>query len=152
MHSSWDTGRACRHGAATILSLLPTRAQARFVLCKKPEAYYLNFDIGFLGFTQMYPTETEPVVDIVLLSGIGSHAYGSWRSKSEPWHMWPRHFLRQDFPNARVMIYGYKAALAGVDFGHLLDHNPSFGHEFEQVRKDPHRPIIFIAHSLVAIF
>ena len=73
---------------------------------------------------------------IVFVSGIGSHAYGSWTSKSDPWRMWPRHFLPNNFPNARVMTYGHKAKLRGTGFGQLLDYGRSFGDALNQARKN----------------
>lgn len=111
----------------------------------------ITFDAHFLDFTQMYPTEGLPVAEydapcskpryadllssIVFMSGIGSHAYGSWTSKSDPWRMWPRHFLPSKLPNARVMIYGHKASLRGTRFGELIDYRRSFSAALEQTRK-----------------
>ena len=40
------------------------------------------------------------------ISGLGAHAYGSWR-QSHGQYMWLRDSVPRDLPFARVMIYGY---------------------------------------------
>ncbi|KAF5554214.1 ankyrin protein 3 [Fusarium phyllophilum] len=76
----------------------------------------------------------------------GSHAFGSFKEL--------RDALPHDFPNLRIMTYGYHSA---------LDKNPS-AHEVEDYGRDledrlremrffidPRRPVIFIAHSFGGI-
>lgn len=72
---------------------------------------------------------------IVFISGIGSHAYGSWASKLDPWLMWPRHFLPKHLPTARVMAYGHRADIRGTGFGDLLDYSRNFSDSLKQARK-----------------
>ncbi|OBT38534.1 hypothetical protein VE00_11057 [Pseudogymnoascus sp. WSF 3629] len=99
------------------------------------DGYCLDFDAKFDGFTQMYSTTTKPTADIVFISGIGSHAYGSWASKLDPWLMWPRHFLPKHLPTARVMAYGHRADIRGTGFGDLLDYSRNFSDALKQARK-----------------
>ncbi|KFY14076.1 hypothetical protein V491_06163 [Pseudogymnoascus sp. VKM F-3775] len=100
------------------------------------DGYYLDFDAKFDGFTQMYSTIKKPTADIVFMSGIGSHPYGSWTSKSDPWLMWPRHFLPKYLPTARVMVYGHGADIDGTSSGDLLDYSRNLSDALEQARKE----------------
>lgn len=92
---------------------------------------------------------------IVAISGLGSHAYGSFKSKnrSDP-HMWLRdslpNFLLQevsDRPMARVMLYGYDSQVAG---SRSLSNLAGLAqHLRESLRTiGSAKPLIFIAHSL----
>jgi hypothetical protein len=51
------------------------------------------------------------ISSIVALSGLGSHAFGSFKERKGT-HMWLRDDLPFDFPTARVFIYGYDTTLA----------------------------------------
>ena len=89
---------------------------------------YIIFDQSFHGLTQLYnPTvdSTEITADIVAITGLDGHAYGSW-SGGNPKCMWLRDFLSEDLPKCRVMIYGYNSKLSNpglhtiADFGRGL--------------------------------
>ena len=72
------------------------------------------FDQSFHGLTQLYnPTidSTEITADIVAITGLDGHAYGSW-SGGNPKRMWLRDFLSEDLPKCRMMIYGYNSKLS----------------------------------------
>ena len=72
------------------------------------------FDQSFHGLTQLYnPTvdSTEITADIVAITGLDGHAYGSW-SGGYPKRMWLRDFLSKDLPKCRVMTYGYNSKLS----------------------------------------
>ena len=74
----------------------------------------IEFDQSFRGLTQLYnPTvgSTEITADVVAITGLDGHAYGSW-SGGNPKRMWLRDFLSQDLPKCRVMIYGYNSKLS----------------------------------------
>ena len=86
------------------------------------------FDQSFHGLTQLYnPTAdfTEITADVVAITGLDGHAYGSW-SGGNPKRMWLRDFLSEDLPKCRVMIYGYNSKLSNpglhtiADFGRGL--------------------------------
>jgi hypothetical protein len=69
----------------------------------------IHFDPYFFGFTQLYPTSTSGdriVADIIAVTGLGGHAFGSWVGR-ETGKMWLRDFLKDDFPDCRVLIYGH---------------------------------------------
>ena len=53
---------------------------------------------------------------VIAITGLGGHAFGSWRSRFSTERpldrpMWLRDFLPQRFPGARVMTYGYGSSL-----------------------------------------
>lgn len=51
---------------------------------------------------------------IVAVVGLGTHAFGTFRSTSRGSHeMWLRDFLPKDIPNTRVLLYGYPSAVPG---------------------------------------
>lgn len=75
-------------------------------------------------------------VSIVFIPGIGGHAYDSWANEARHRRMWPRHFLRHDFPNARAMVFGHGSALAGTDAAHVLDYARGLGNALKQARRD----------------
>ena len=86
------------------------------------------FDGSFHGLTQLYnPTvdSTEITADVVAITGLDGHAYGSWNG-GNPKRMWLRDFLSEDLPKCRVMIYGYNSKLSNpglhtiADFGRGL--------------------------------
>ena len=86
----------------------------------------------------------------VAISGLGSHAFGSWKDRHSP-YMWLRDALPEYLPNARVMIYGYDSKLVG---SHSFQNLGDVGSRFRaslKVALGPvprERPLIFMAHSL----
>lgn len=50
--------------------------------------------------------------------------------------MWPRHFMKHDFPQARVMIYGHRSALTGTNTGQVLDYSREFARVLKLARRD----------------
>lgn len=51
---------------------------------------------------------------IVAISGLGGHAYGSFKQKDGP-YMWLSDSLPQNISTARIMIYGYASGLDGSE-------------------------------------
>jgi hypothetical protein len=51
-------------------------------------------------------------VSIVAVPGLGSHAFGTWKSR-HGYKMWLREFLPKDkaFQNSRIMLYGYRSTV-----------------------------------------
>jgi hypothetical protein len=63
--------------------------------------------------TQVSPTKMliRNVHSVIALSGLSSHAFGSWKSPSASHIMWLRDVLRADFPNFRILTWGYDSDL-----------------------------------------
>jgi hypothetical protein len=47
---------------------------------------------------------------VVCVTGLDGNAFGSWTSRATGL-MWPRDFLREDLPRARVLTFGYNTKL-----------------------------------------
>lgn len=93
---------------------------------------------------------------IVSISGIGGHAFGSFKERGED-HMWLRDSLPFDLiwedtgrPMARSIIYGYESTVAESDnIQNLEDLATSFHASMLALeRRAIARPIILVAHSL----
>ncbi|KAM0433914.1 hypothetical protein ACHAPT_003858 [Fusarium lateritium] len=118
---------------------------------------YLALDDGFLGITTLYtPPLEDHQVDIIAVSGLGGHAFGSFKERNGG-HMWLRDSLPYDItredtddPIARVMIYGYESSVAqSKSMQNLEDLATSFHNSLLALASSPTtRPIILVAHSL----
>ncbi|CAG8196739.1 unnamed protein product [Penicillium olsonii] len=116
----------------------------------------INFDCHFFGFTQLYaPDENKPVIaDIIAITGMDGHAYGSWQGRGNLGRMWLRDFLSKDLPQCRTMIYGYNSKLSSHGVDTILDYGRELMEEIKKVRTTKQlqqRPLIFIAHSFGGI-
>ncbi len=96
---------------------------------------------------------TDPS-SIVAISGLGGHAFGSFKEKDGE-HMWlrdalPHHITSGSSNIARVMVYGYESSLVrSKSTQNLEDLATSFRASLLALASDTtHRPIIFVAHSL----
>ncbi|KAL7785260.1 hypothetical protein V8C37DRAFT_419985 [Trichoderma ceciliae] len=117
----------------------------------------LTLDDGFLGITTLYaPPSQDHKVDLIAISGLGGHAFGSFKERHGG-HMWLRDELpysvtgeRDDKPIARVMVYGYDSSLPQSDsFQNLEDLGTAFHSHLRRLAiAGAFRPIVFIAHSL----
>ncbi|OJD33149.1 inversin o89019 [Diplodia corticola] len=112
----------------------------------------VTFDCNFFGFTQLYNVKAPVLADVIAITGLDGHAYGSWRGKGDLSRMWLRDFLSQDLPQCRVLTYGYNSKLTGKSRGleRILDYGRGFLEEIKQVRttdEEMRRPLFFIAHS-----
>ncbi|KAI5838328.1 hypothetical protein DFP73DRAFT_269681, partial [Morchella snyderi] len=115
----------------------------------------LRFDKHFHDLTPMN-IPTGPIsVDLIAITGLSGHAFGSWRGRASivgcplDRPMWLRDFLPERFPHTRIMTYGYDSSLSQPNGFNFLDYARSFEQSIMNVRQDcPQRPIIFIAHSL----
>ncbi|KAF3094664.1 hypothetical protein TWF102_007457 [Orbilia oligospora] len=100
-----------------VIRVEPFSSEAPLFL-KDGKAYFklgqteIRIEADFLGLTQLYPVAGgEAEIDIVALSGLNSHAYGSWISPesdgSRP--MWLQDFLskHENLKYCRTMIFGY---------------------------------------------
>ncbi|KAI5839078.1 ankyrin repeat-containing domain protein [Morchella snyderi] len=110
----------------------------------------VTLDYNFFGMTPL-SNPAEPVVDIIAITGLAGHGFGSWKSRTAH-TMWLRDLLPVHVTNARILTYGYDSTLFGNESHASI-------HEFSQLflqalatirtsEKEQSRPIIFIAHSL----
>ncbi|KAG7046926.1 hypothetical protein JMJ77_0015143 [Colletotrichum scovillei] len=110
----------------------------------------LIFDTHFSGFTPLQrDVETSCNVDVIAMSGLGGHAFGSFKERGGPF-MWLRDALPLDIPNARILIYGYDTQLVrSSSFQNLSDLGRALQIDLRGIQdsKHPH-PIVFIGHSL----
>ncbi|KAG7423240.1 Nephrocystin-3 [Fusarium oxysporum f. sp. raphani] len=116
----------------------------------------INFDQHFFGFTQLYTPETDARVtaDIIAITGLDGHAYGSWRGKGNLGRMWLRDFLSKDLPCCRTMIYGYNSKLSSHGIDTIMDYGRELMEELKKIRNTEElrqRPLFFIAHSFGGI-
>jgi hypothetical protein len=118
----------------------------------------MTFDDRFLGITPLFtPSEDHHKVDIIAISGLGGHAFGSFKQRGGE-HMWLRDALPHAItgedgktPYARVMIYGYESGLLdGQNTQNIEDLAISFHDSLLSLvtATATAKPIIFIAHSL----
>ncbi|KAI1073352.1 hypothetical protein F5B20DRAFT_567330 [Whalleya microplaca] len=110
-----------------------------------------RYDCEFYDITPLYEDTKGAKVDVVAVPGLAGHAIGSWKSPSSN-DIWLRDYLPADFPNIRVLLYGYDTTLLKNDSKQSIE---DMGHSFLESLKafrlsnnTHHRPIIFIGHSL----
>ena len=113
------------------------------------EPLLLSEDKDSYGFTPLYTPEGDIEADIIALTGLAGHAFGSWAASP---HMWLRDYLPNDLPKARVLLYGYKITLAGSQSKNILtDLTSNFVAKFHTMRslsRSEDRPVLLIGHSL----
>ena len=106
-------------------------------------------DKDFYGFTPLYTPEGDIEVDIIAITGLAGHAFGSWAASP---HMWLRDFLSEDLPRARILLYGYDSNLAGSQSKNILtDLSSNFVvklHTMRSLSRSELRPIVLLGHSL----
>ena len=107
-------------------------------------------DKDFYGFTPLYTPEDQIEVDIIAITGLAGHAFGSWSTGNQ--RMWLRDFLHHDIPQARILLYGYDSHIVNSQSRSILaDFSSNFIAKFNSMRSRSHsenRPVIFIGHSL----
>ncbi|KAM6504800.1 hypothetical protein FSOLCH5_015290 [Fusarium solani] len=116
----------------------------------------ISFDQHFFGFTQLYTPKSAASVtaDIIAITGLDGHPYGSWRGKGNLGRMWLRDFLSKDLPCCRTMIYGYNSKLSSHGIDTILDYGRELIEELKKVRNSEElrrRPLFFVAHSFGGI-
>ncbi|OBT82207.1 hypothetical protein VE02_08678 [Pseudogymnoascus sp. 03VT05] len=116
----------------------------------------ISFDQHFFGLTQLYAPKPDSTVtaDIIAITGLDGHAYGSWRGKGNLWRMWLRDFLCKDMPCCRTMIYGYNSKLLTHKVDTIMDYDQGLLEELKKIRNTEDlrkRPLFFIAHSFGGI-
>ncbi|KKP01442.1 hypothetical protein THAR02_06438 [Trichoderma harzianum] len=117
----------------------------------------ISIEKDFLGLTTLYePPAPYHKIDVIALSGLGGHAFGSFKERGGT-HMWlrdslPSHLTSEtdNRPMARVMIYGYESAVAySKSMQNLEDLATTFRSSLLALAAGATtRPIILIGHSL----
>ncbi|KAF8245681.1 TPR-like protein [Wilcoxina mikolae CBS 423.85] len=138
---------ACRPGFAVYFMLPDDLAES---------SDEIAVDCDFYGITPLYnpPIPREPSYDVIAVSGLSGHAFGSWRSPYASHVMWLRDILHKDFPGFRIFTWGYESDLKHdntsvssiMNFSRQLLTAVHAARDGDETAK--HRPIIFIGHSL----
>ena len=131
------------------------------------------------GFTILYEPcdERSVIADLVFVHGLQGHPRRTWQSsvnsqqqtsgrhpfkrwkaqrrdKEGAGVFWPADLIPQDFPNLRVLTYGYDSKVTGYyasskSKSGIFDHGNSLLNALSRERTNlSNRPIIFVAHSL----
>jgi len=112
----------------------------------------LVLDKVFLGFTPLNAPVGNAVADVIAITGLAGHAFGSWSLHHD--HMWLRDYLPDDlYQKVRVLIYGYDSQIQGENppTSILQDHGKRFLSDLLRIRRkvqSQSRPILLIGHSL----
>lgn len=85
---------------------------------------------------------------IIALHGINGHAFGTWLARDIDGEvskevMWLKDFLARDFPQYRVLVYGYDADLKSSGDGDLMALTRGLRDELEMVRRTEEVSILF---------
>ena len=113
-------------------------------------AVKLTIDDHFDGITVLSaPTAEAHEFDVLAISGLGSHPFGSFVHKQDG-HMWLSDSLPRDMPMARVMIYGYESGLQdSTSLAHIGDLAGPLSITLSSLlRSESKRRLILIGHSL----
>ncbi|KAF7908100.1 uncharacterized protein EAF01_003855 [Botrytis porri] len=136
----------------------PTEHLPKVILARQSHSDVpeIQYDADFLNFTTLYNASSEGLqadVDIVAVVGLGTHAFGTFRSTTPGSHeMWLRDFLPKDIRNIRVLLYGYPSTVSGgQSMEKIEDIASTFLNRLTMLRRNTstrNRPIIFIGQSL----
>lgn len=133
-------------------STLPPDLQGqREVTLAHPDGLSLVLDTYFEGFTPLHSSDDERcTTDIVAISGLNGHAFGSFKQKGGP-HMWLRDSLPMDCTTARIFTYGYDTRIPSVQT--IYDIARTFILLLGSLRpaEGPSRKLVLICHSLGGI-
>lgn len=114
------------------------------------QTIHLTIDQHFNGITVLVsPPAKEHQIDVLAVSGLGSHPFGSFMHKGDG-HMWLSDSLPRDMPAARVMIYGYESGLQrSTSFAGLDDLAGSLQIAIYRLLRSGHgKRLVPIGHSL----
>ncbi|KAL9069014.1 MAG: hypothetical protein Q9157_006304, partial [Trypethelium eluteriae] len=119
-------------------------------LCSAPNSTHgLTVDRDFYGFTPLHQPP-RPDVEIVAVTGLAGHAFGSWATKND--YVWLRDGLPSDIKDARILSYGYPSELVKCKMQrYVIDHATDFLQRLRAMRASnvaTDRPVVLIGHSL----
>ncbi|CAD6592661.1 MAG: hypothetical protein ASARMPREDX12_006341 [Alectoria sarmentosa] len=98
-----------------------------------PSEQDICVDQDFYGFTPLYTPEGNIDVDIIAITGLAGHAFGSWSTATQ--RMWLRDFLPRDIPQARILLYGYDSHIVNSQSRSILaDFSSNFIVKFNAMR------------------
>lgn len=133
-----------------ILGSFPGRKSTGPTLSREAKALDISVDSRFNGFTPLNTPRNPIRADVVAVTGLAGHAFGSWAHDRE--HNWLRDYLPKDMPQLRVMTYGYDSQLVAEEESRqeLEMHAQDFASRLEGVWESTNyqRPMILIGHSL----
>ncbi|KAI5817778.1 hypothetical protein BZA77DRAFT_25759 [Pyronema omphalodes] len=112
----------------------------------------VTVDCDFYGMTPLYaPVGTTAKYDIIAVTGLSAHAFGSWKSPDRADRMWLRDFLPLDIPDIRVFTWGYYSSIRNNESTtSITGISRNFLEDIKRVREKEtaSRPLILIGHSL----
>ncbi|KAK2018048.1 hypothetical protein LZ32DRAFT_393934 [Colletotrichum eremochloae] len=130
-------------------SLCPDDLVDRLYYCGRflPFKYSSDFE----GITVLHDEADVDGVDIIVVPGIGTHAFDCWMSTNND-DIWIRDFLRVSISNVRILLCGPETGLTSSTStgsietlgGELLEQIIAFRNQ----DRTSHRPLLFVAHSL----
>ena len=89
---------------------------------------------------------------MIAITGLGGHAFGSWRGRASTDRpidrpMWLRDFLPVNFANIRIMTYGYDSSLKNPNGANLTDYRRNFRECLQNARRDcPVHIVLLVPH------
>ncbi|RKL27770.1 hypothetical protein BFJ72_g12898 [Fusarium proliferatum] len=161
IHDRSQSATVTFQNASYYLQAIPAGQTRSILLPKSSENQsappgYLALDGDFFGITTLYaPPLDDHKVDVIAISGLGGHAFGSFKERSGD-YMWLRDSLPSAItkdtgePMARVMIYGYESSVAQSKSTQTLEClATSFRDSLLPLANiQIVRPIILVGHSL----
>ncbi|KAF3187930.1 hypothetical protein TWF788_001394 [Orbilia oligospora] len=118
------------------------------------DCHIVTIDRHFRGLTCLHNGGAVEAVDLIFVTGLAGHAYGSWKASGKT-TMWIEDFLiKENFKDQfRVLVYGYNSMLvkstsvAGIsDFAHTFLAVVARARTLD--KNSQGRKIIFFGHSL----
>lgn len=124
--------------------------QAEPRLLERSNKNHVETKPNFLGFTPLYQPPGDIVADVIAVTGLAEHPYGSWATSDGT--MWLQDYIPKDIPDVRVLIYGYDSDLKDRKARAIIgNHGGNFRNKLLRMRKlgkCEDRPLILIGHGL----
>ncbi|EPS41476.1 hypothetical protein H072_4650 [Dactylellina haptotyla CBS 200.50] len=142
-------------GAPEFLSGLSSKDKIHIADDMNSNGQKIEIDADFWGLTQLYKPKGHISIDIVALSGLNAHAFGSWVGQIDdsPGPMWLQDFLAEEpdlGQRCRVMVFGYNAKTKSQASHSTLGYATSLLEELDKARSRPEeklRPLVLLGHS-----
>ncbi|KAI1329894.1 hypothetical protein F5Y16DRAFT_417033 [Xylariaceae sp. FL0255] len=118
----------------------------------------LHIDVDFFGFTVLYDHATRnstpgPEVDVIAVTGLSGHAFGSWSESRE--RLWLRDDLGRSLwsygVRARIVTYGYDSTVSPKtqSYTTIDEYADTFYSSLKRdILQNSRRPVVFVGHSL----